>query len=342
MEKGAVQIQRLQYHTPMNKPSLYPLPSICLLLFFLWNGTYAQSCCGIGGSLVSGGHPVLNKYTLLASPSGNYAIADNPTRLRGSTGLLLAYGITDRLSLSLRSSYIWASYSMIMPPVILQDTTIYPEKIHYKNNGFGDGYAALQFAVIRLTPSNKQELITGIDAGIPWGSDQKEVDGIVLLDNLQTGTGGFSLNGYVTYLRAFPAIYYSITSTVAGRINFKTKRGKDPGDEFSVMLTSLLGPFYNTRLSVTFNYSQNGNDYSQEYTKTMTESPGTSGKRLSIIPALEYSFSSNLKFLMNANIPLWRDKYATLNDNDKSFSAQIYWFIPLANSEPSHIKSISF
>lgn len=326
----------------MNKLSLFPLLSTFALLTILFDGAYAQSCCGIGGSLVSGGHPVLNKHTLLASPSGSYALADDPQRVRGSTQLLLAYGLTDRLSLSLKTSYIWASYSMEMPPVYLPDTVLHPERIHYKNNGFGDGYAALQFAVIRLTPFNKQELITGIDAGIPWGPDRKEVNGIILLDNLQTGTGGFSLNGYVTYLRAFPAIYYSVTSTVAGRINFKTRRGKDPGDEFSVMLTSLLGPFYNTRLSITLNYSQNENDYSQEYTKTMTISPGSSGKRLSLIPALEYSFTSNLKFLINSNTPLWRDKYATLNDNDKSFSAQIYWFIPLAKSEPSHIKSISF
>ncbi len=109
------------------------------------------------------------------------------------------------------------------------------------------------------------------------------------------------------------------------------------------MLTSLLGPFYNTRFSVTFNYSQNGNDYSKQYTDAMTVSPGTSGKRLSLIPALEYSFSSNLNLLLNANIPLYRDKYATLNDNDYSFSAQIYWFISFAKeSGATDIKTISF
>jgi hypothetical protein len=327
----------------MNKVALFTTVVISISVLSFYNNVHAQGCCGIGGSLVSGGHPVLNRNTILASTSGNFAVADDPTRLRGSTGLLLAYGFTDKLSLSLKTSYIWTSYSMEMPPVVLPDKTIYPGKIHYKNNGFGDGFATLQFAIITLTPINKQELITGIDVGIPWGPDNKMVNGILLLDNLQTGTGGFSLNGYLTYLKAFPEIYYSVTSTIAGRINFKTRRDKDPGDEYSVMLTSLLGPFFNTRASITFNYAQNGKDYSVDLlTGDMAVAPGTSGQRLSLIPALEYSFSTHLKLLVNADIPLWRDKYDALNNNDNAFSAQLYWFIPLVKNDSHQIKTISF
>jgi hypothetical protein len=325
----------------MNKSKAFSTLIICISVLFFSNNAYAQGCCGIGGSLVSGGHPVLNKYTILASPSGNYAVADNPARRRGSIGLLLAYGITDRLSLSLKTSYIWTSYSEDMGRWVSADgDTLYP-KDQQRNNGFGDGYAALQFAIIRLTPINKQELITGLDLGIPWGPDSNMVNGVVLKDNVQTGTGGFSLNGFVTYLKAIPEFYFSATATIAGRINFKTRRGKDPGDEFSLMLTALCGPLFNTRASITLNYSQNGMDYSDEF---IDDQPGygTSGERLSLIPALDYSISSNLKFLINANLPLWRDKYASLNDNDKAFSAQIYWFIPLAKNDSHQIKSISF
>ncbi|MBN1602776.1 MAG: hypothetical protein JW915_14295 [Chitinispirillaceae bacterium] len=328
----------------MNKSGLFSVAFIFLSIHLLVINTYSQGCCGIGGSLVSGGHPVLNKHTFLVNTSGNYAVADNPSRRRrGSTGILLAYGLIDRLSLSIKTSYIWASYTENMPPWISADgnDTLYL-KDQEENSGFGDGYAALQFVIIRLTPINKQELIAGLDLGIPWGPDSKMINGVTLQDNVQTGTGGFSLNGYVTYLKAFPRIYYSITTTIAGRLNFKTRRGKDPGDEFSVLLTSLLGPLFNTRGSVTFNYSRNGKDYSDEFTNVMTISPKTSGQRLSFIPALEYSFTSNFKFLINADLPLWRDKYATLNDNDKAFSAQIYWFIPITKDNPEPIKSISF
>jgi hypothetical protein len=309
----------------MNKQRQFSAFVICLLVLFLVNNSSAQGCCGIGGSLISGGHPVLNKNTVLLSASGDYADADNPERHRGGSGIMLAYGITDRLSLSLKTSYIWATYSNYLPPIIDHGVQIFAgETVNYRNNGFGDGYAGVQFALIRLTPMNKQELITGIDAGIPWGPDRKIVDGFVLPDNVQTGIGGFSVSGFLTYLKAFPIIYYSITSTIAGRVNFKTRRGKDPGDEFSVMLTSLFGPFLNTRESITFNYSQNGEDYNDHYDAA---AKGTSGKRFSLIPALEYSILSNLKFSINADIPLWRDKYDSLNNNDKSLKADIYWFI---------------
>ena len=326
----------------MTEPGPFVPFIACFLGLFIVNNSHAQGCCGIGGSLVSGGYPVPDRYTLLASASGNYADADKPERLRGSAGFLLAYGITDRLSLSLKTSYIWASYSIDMPPFIFQGDTTYPGKKVDKNNGFGDGYAAIQYAIIRLTPMNKQELIAGMDAGIPWGPDKKKDHGVVLVDNVQTGSGGFSLNGYLTYLKAFPAIYYSVTATVAGRVNFTTRRGKDPGDEFSVMMTSLLGPLFNTRASVTFNYSRNGTDYSMEYSDDMQIAPGTSGKRLSFIPALEYSFSKDLKILVNADLPLWRDKYDASNNNDKSFSAQVYWFFHFAEGDSYKIRSISF
>jgi hypothetical protein len=316
-----------------------PLSSfaVCFLLLFLANNSYSQGCCGIGGSLVSGGYPVLNKNTFLLSTAGNYADAKNPDRMRSGIGMLLAYGISDRLSLSLKTSYVWATYSSYRWPIPKPNgDTIPGETDIYKNNGFGDGYAAVQFALIRLTPMNKQELIAGMDVGLPWGPDKTMDAGVVLPGNIQTGTGGYSVNGFLTYLKAFPAIYYSVTSTIAGRVNFKTRRGKEPGDEFSAMLTSLVGPFYNFRGSVTFNYYRNGKTYDPEYRSIVSY-----GKRLSLVPALEYSISSNFVFLMNADIPLWRDEYQLNYGNDKIIRAEIYWFIHKPDNSPQ-IKAITF
>lgn len=322
----------------MNKPGRFSTTGLFLFVLFIVNHSYSQGCCGIGGSLISGGHPVLGKNTFLASASGNYADAKDPERRRGAVGALLAYGITDRLSLSLKTSYVWATYAYYRSPIIVNGEQLYPgESIVDKNNGFGDGYAAAQFALIRLTPMNKQELIAGIDAGIPWGPDRKMVNGVVLIDNLQTGTGGYSVNGFLTYLRAFPKIHYSVASTIAGRIAFKTRRKRDPGDEFSVQVTSLFGPFFNTRESVTFTYFQKGVTYNDNHEAVEI----SSGRRLSIVPALEVSILSNLRVAILADLPLWRDKNQSLTGNDKAVRADIYWFIHKPGNAP-RIKTISF
>jgi hypothetical protein len=323
----------------MIKQGVVPASVILLFVIFLVNSTYSQGCCGIGGSLVSGGHPVLNKYTFLINPSGFYADAKDPERHRGGIGTLLAYGITDRISLSLKTSYIWATFDV---PFVLPDSFfVYT----YRNNGFGDGYAGAQFALIKLTPMNKQELITGMDVGIPWGPAKKKVDGVVLPGNVQTGNGGFSVNVFLAYLKAFPAIHYAVTSTVAGRINFETLKekddsddllGKDPGDEFSAMLTSLVGPFFNTRGSMTFNYYFKGTTRNRGDDKEIK-----SGQRVSVAPALEYSISSKLQILLNADFPLWRKGTQINFSNDKLIHAGIYWFIPVKTENSPSIKVIS-
>jgi hypothetical protein len=323
-----------------NKRGMFPAFVVLLPVLFFVNNTHAQGCCGIGGSLVSGGHPVLNKYTFLINPTGYYADARDPERHRGGIGTMLAYGMTDRLSLSLATSYVWATYAdRIVIPELSVDSGV-----TYRNNGFGDGYLAAQFALIKLTPMNKQELVAGIDAGIPWGSHDKKVKGAVLPGNVQTGNGGFSVNGFLTYLKAFPTMHYAVTSTVAGRVNFQTLKKndpsdelmvRDPGDEFSVMLTSLVGPFFETRGSVTFNY------YLKGPTRDIHNVPVVeSGRRISVMPALEYSISSNVQVLINADFPLWRKGTQINFSNDKLIHAGVYWFIGRPEN-PHQIRTIS-
>ena len=318
----------------LNKPELLSVVTICFFILVIVNNGDAQGCCGIGGSLVSGGHPVLNRNSFLVNVSGSYADAKKPERRRGSVGLLLAYGITDRLSLSLQTSYIRATYS---PPLVIPALSI-DSVVTHKNNGFGDGYAAVQYAVVKMTPVNKQELVTGMDVGIPWGPYSKKVDGVELPGNVQTGTGGFSVNGFLTYLKAFPTIHYAVSSTIAGRVNFKTLRsfdpdqkerklGKDPGDELSILLTSLLGPFFNARGSLTFSYYRKWPTYDRNHLDPNRVKLVTSGQRLSLVPALEYSILSNLRILINADLPLWREGSQIELSNDRLFAAGVYWFI---------------
>jgi hypothetical protein len=340
MVKAGLPIVLSSYRLYMNKQGQFSAFGICLLVLLLVNNSSAQGCCGIGGSLVSGGYPVLDKNTILASVSGNYADAKKPDeRHRGGSGVMLAYGITDRLSLSLKTSYIWATYSKYMPPIIDHGVQIYSGKtVNYKNNGLGDVYTAVQFALIRLTPMNKQELITGMDVGIPLGPYENKVDGVVLPGNVQTGTGGFSVNGFLTYLKAFPTIYYAVTSTIAGRVNFTTlhkNEKKDPGDEFSVMLTSLFGPFYNTRGSITFIYYRKG----QSFDKDNIPIDKAPSKRFSFVPALEYSIVPDMKLSINADIPLWRNEAQKIYGNDKVLRAEFYWFIHASSTSPQ-IKTI--
>lgn len=237
---------------------------------------------------------------------------------------MAAYGITDRLSLSLKTSYVHATASIYRSEIIKPNGEIIPEKmVPYKNTNFGDGFAALQFALIKMTPMNKHELISGVDVGLPWGQDRKMVDGVLQPGNIQTGTGGFSLNGFVTYLKAFPAIYFSVASTIAGRINFITRSEKDPGDEFSALLTSLFGPFSNFRPSLTLSYYQNG----LTYNKFDLAELGTNGKRFSLIPALEYLPLASIKIALSADVPLLQDKNQRLYGNNKVIKGEVYCFI---------------
>lgn len=300
------------------------LISFLLLFLSMVYNSYSQGCCGIGGSLVSGGHPVLDKNTFLATASLNYAEAANPERHRGSVGAMVAYGITDRFSLSLKTSFVRATASIYRSEIIVPGVDTIPEKmVPYKNTNFGDGFAALQFALIKMTPMNKHELISGVDVGLPWGQDRKMVDGVIQPGNVQTGTGGFSLNGFVTYLKAFPSIHFSVASTIAGRINFITRSEKDPGDEFSVLLTSLFGPFSYFRPSLTLSYYQNG----LTYNKFDLAELGTNGKRFSIVPALEFSPVSTIKMALSGDIPLLQDKNQRLYGNNKVIKGEVYWFI---------------
>jgi hypothetical protein len=324
----------------MNKQRPFRIIVIGLLLLFLVNNSTSQTCCGIGGSLVSGGHPVLNKKTLLASSSGTYADAKDPEdRRRGSVGVLLAYGITDRLSFSLKTSYIWARYSYYQGPIDIPGNPIPGKTVVRRNNGFGDGFAAVQYAIIKMTPMNKQEFVAGIDAGIPWGPDSVKVDGVLLPGNVQTGTGEFSINGFVTYLKAFPVSHYSLTATVAGRVKLNKEKKQGNGNEFSVLLTSLFGPLYKTRGSITFDYFLYGkNVYDIE--KRVTDSK--TGMRLSLIPALEYSISPDLKLSISAEMPLVRNDVEKTYGNDKVVKADIYWFIPFVKNNSRQIKTISF
>lgn len=313
-------------------------PLLSLLLLMVQN-SHAQGCCGIGGSLVSGGHPVLETSSLLLSASGNYSDANNPDRHRGTADMLIAYGITDRLSLSVKTSYVWAWSSVYQSPIIVQGEELIPGKnIHFKNSAIGDGSAAVQYALIRLTPTNKQELIARISAGIPWGPDRKMVDGVVLPGNVQSGGGGFSLNSSLSYLKALPNLHFSVTSTVAGGLTFKTRKGKDPGDEFSVMLTALFGPFFTTRESITLNYNVIGTTYDE---RGLPET-GSPGRRLSLTPAFEYSIISDLKLLLFTEIPLWRDRNQSLYGNNRSLKAELFWFIRNRRTHLRSIESIDF
>ncbi len=295
---------------------------ICLAPVPLW----AQGCCGIGSLLVAGGTPTLSHGTLFIQAGPNYAMIDSPAGYKTDASLTIAYGITSRISVSVKSSYAWIHSKKFQPAVIYNDSVFSQSRtIISDNNDFGDGLLGAQLTLIPLTPLSKQELKTGADIGIPWAPDQKIQDNALLSKDMQTGSGAFTFGGFVSYSRAFPVQYLTVSSMAAGRLKFKNRRNESPGNEASALVSLSAGPFWITHESMSLNYKTSGTTVDVYGAKEVS----TSGNRLDILPSITFELHEHVKALVEGEIPVWRD--ATQRKSGSSFGlrASVLAYIPV-------------
>lgn len=299
-------------------------------VLFVVSHLNAGSCCGLGGALVSSGHPSVYQGNILILSGLDYSKNSAGDFSREGLSLGLAYGITDNFALSLRTNYSWFQNSVFRKGVfdtinneiivIKPDTTL-----QYDNNGISDGTFGAQLIILPITLLTKQELKTGIDMGIPWAESQKkiEVDGMSILmpAKIQTGLGAFSLGGFVAYTRNFPEQKIAASATMAGRLRFKDKKENDQGNEASVLVSAIAGPFWKTKEILSFSYRTIG----KVRDKNGNADSLSGGARFDLTPAIEFSFTEKAKLSLDAEIPLWRDKNQIENGN--AFSTRLSFLL---------------
>jgi hypothetical protein len=294
---------------------------ICLLQSTL----NAQGCCGIGSALVAGGVPALEQGTFLIQSGADYSRAENPSRYRAAGTINFAYGITERFTVSLKSNIAWLHSSIKQPAVVYNGNILFPETtIVFDNKGIGDGIIGTQFVIVPMEAINKYELKCGADIGIPWGPDKKIKDNVELPKNIQTGSGTFTIGGFLAYNKTFPLYYSAIAATAAGRLKFKNRRHEQPGNEANLLLSGIFGPFWKTRESISINYKATGVTIDANGTE-----PATRGNRLDLIPSIECTFTKHIKATCEAEIPLWGDRYQKKYGNIIGARAMVYFFIPI-------------
>lgn len=296
---------------------------LLLLSATMQSSLQAQGCCGIGSALVAGGFPSLRQGSVLIQFGGDYSSAANKTDKKALTATI-GYGITNRLALSIKSNYAWLHYSRFQPAVEVGGVVYFPETtLVFQNNDFGDGNIGLQYSIIEMNALSKQELKIGSDLGIPWGPDQK--NGTAWPKNVQTGSGAYTIGGFLSYSKAFPAQHLSTAATAAGRIKFKNRRNEKPGNEANILLTGTFGPFWKTRESVSLNYKITG----VTLDANGDEEPSSRGSRIDLLPAFEFTFTESINATFEAEFPVWRDAYQKQYGNTIGARVSLLIFFPV-------------
>ena len=293
----------------------------CTIIFLSFNLLLAQACCGVSSSLLSSGTPAVNQGTFLIMTGGDLSTTQKNDIVREGFSIGLAYGITDWLNISLKTNFAWTQSSLfrlgkydttttdtglIIEPLIA-DTTF-----HYRNYGFGDGDAGVQFVIIPMNAFTKQEVKTGGDLGIPWASLKKisTVEGTEQLmpPKAQNGSGGWSLGGFASYSRLFPDIKFTATANIAGKLKFKNNRGDKPGNEASVLVSAVAGPFWKFHGLLTANYKYMGQTLTNNGGSITRKDTVSGGNRIDLLPAISFTPGEALKFTLDAQLPVWRDE----------------------------------
>lgn len=307
-------------------------PFLIILIIMALSTTivHAQGCCGVGSLLVAGGHPTLISGTFFVQAGTEFSSALNPVRYRGAGSLNVAYGITDRLALSIKTSYI-RLYSYEYNDAVIRNNVVRApaSTTVFDNIDFGDGLAAAQFSIIPMDVITEQELKIGIDLGIPWGPDQKKMNNATLPKKSQTGSGAFNAGSFLSYSKSFTAQKLAASSTIAGRYTFKNRRGEDPGDEASIVVSAIAGPYWQMRGSVSVSCKA----VSATVDNFGTVEPSTGGSRVDIAPGIEYAFNEQIKATTSVELPLWRDAYQQRLGNNVGARLSFLYFIPVFETE---------
>ena len=286
----------------------------------------AQGCCGIGGSLVAGGIPTLENGNVFVQAGAEHSSATYQSRYRTSIPLTLGYGVTNRLAVFVKTSYAWMHEAVFTQSIVVNNVVLLPDTtIVFDNNDIGDATVAAQFSIVPLNVIDKQELKAGMDVGIPWGPDQKRLNRALLSAAMQSGSGGLTLGGFVSYTKAVPAYKCAASATIGGRYKFKNRRGEKPGAEGSALVSMIAGPFWITTATLSVGYKATNFTYEANGVKV----PSSAGSRLDILPGMEFAFTEQVKASCEATVPLWRDEYQKTYGKALGLRASLFFLFPV-------------
>lgn len=295
----------------------------------------AGSCCGSGSSSLAVGMPVLNKGQILVQPGYEYTQTSSRDIVRNTITTGIGIGVTDRLLLSKNVGFSFLETTNYREARVEEDPftgeldTIAPSLTEeYKNQGVADGSLGIQFAIIPMDMIEKrQELLIGVNLGIPWGSTDKRgmVDGVetILSKKNQIGSGVFSCAGFLTYTKSFPLQRFTTSGTVIGQLNFKDDIGQEMGNEINIQASAILGPFGPLKISLPVNYQTIGKtkDLAGEY------DPSTGGSRIDVLPSMEFLVNKDIRLVADVAVPLWRTGSEAVYGNNLSLRLSGLFFI---------------
>ncbi|MBN1980495.1 MAG: hypothetical protein JW795_03125 [Chitinivibrionales bacterium] len=309
------------------------LKKVSILFFLSVAVVQASSCCGVGSTQVSSGYPALLPGMFLLQPGFTYSQTNTHDFASQGFNFALAYGVTDHISLSVKSGFSWLQSSLFragrydtINNVIIKtkaDTTFL-----FKNRGITDGLIGTQIVILPMTVLTRQELKVGVDVTLPWSPSEKEtkVEGkaLVIPARAQTGSGTYGLSGYMVYNRTFPQLHLAALSAFSGRYNLKNDHGRTPSSEIAMLFSAIAGPYANMKPILSAGMSVSGRALDEK----AAIDPASGGSRIDLSPAVEYATGENLKLVMNTKLPLWRSM--NQRTNGSNFEMQMSLLVTIA------------
>jgi hypothetical protein len=295
-------------------------PFILLAFLFLNSQVYGQACCGLSGSQLSSGTPAVRQGTFVFLSGVDFSTTQKNDVVREGIPIGIAYGVTNWLNISLKTGFAFIQSSLLRPgkfdtnftasgplvETLLPDTTFL-----FSNYGFGDGNAGVQFIIVPLTAFTKQEIKTGFDVGLPWASSREEglLDGVVqeLPLKAQNGGGGFTLGGFASYTKTIPSRKIAFTSNLGGRLKFQNNRGDIPGNDASILVSAIVGPFGEFSGLLSANYRFTGQTQTVNGNSGFIMDTLSGGNRIDILPGIDFTLNDVFKLILDVQLPLWRD-----------------------------------
>jgi hypothetical protein len=102
-------------------------------------------------------------------------------------------------------------------------------------------------------------------------------------------------------------IKFTATANIAGKLKFKNDRGDKPGNEASVLVSAVAGPFWKFHGLLTVNYKYMGQTLTTNGGAIARKDTLSGGNRIDLLPAISFTPNDALKFTLDAQLPVWLD-----------------------------------
>jgi hypothetical protein len=282
-------------------------------VFFIIGRSYlnAQGCCTPGTSSLYGAERGIAQYqTLNASLSYQYNFANRAyqgtqqvddllrrTASVQSLNIELEYGLADRVSLLMLGSYVWKSREFTTSSAVGSGS----QTTSFNTNGVGDVTLLGKYAVIHPTITSPFEVSIGLGAKLPTGSYTQELDGARYPIDLQPGTGGADLLGWMFVARIYPAQQLSLYGSFLYRYAGSNPDGYKVGNEWIASLGAEYSLVEWFQLSLQLRGRGAGEDFASGRFL-----PSTGGQMYAVLPGVIYR-EGNIAVGMYSLLPFYRN-----------------------------------